>query len=477
MVKKYDLIVIGGGSTGLVASKYANNLGARTLLVEAERIGGDCTWTGCVPSKSLLYATSLLSSVSEANELGFIRSEYNVNFDEIKKYVNDIIEEIYEEEKPEVLRQEGIDVVIGEAHFKSPKEIEVNGEIFKAKKFVIATGARSFIPFDFIEGLDKTPYFTSDNIFDIPEIPRHLIVLGAGPIGCELSQAFKRLGSEVTIIDQMERILPRDDADASKILMQKFKKVGINLVLGESVTKVNEKSSKEIEIITESGSKIEGSHLLIAVGRKAFFETLNLENARIEVENGRIKVDSKLQTSVKHIFAAGDCVSDFQFTHIAGYQGFIAVRNAILPFKNNGTPKYVPWTTFTDPEVAFVGELNSIEGILKGEFEEIVCLGKNVDRAITDSAKSGFIKVYVNKKNKVIGATIVAPRAGEMIHEWIISLHNGISLAGITGAIHVYPTYSMGNMQLTEEIINRRVFSGSLGNIIRGVSKIYRWFR
>ena len=188
-------------------------------------------------------------------------------------------------------------------------------------------------------------------------------------------------------------------------------------------------------------------------------------------------MNNKLQTSVKNIFAAGDCVSEFQFTHIAGYQGFIAVRNAILPFRSEGTPKYVPWTTFTNPEVAFVGEINSIEGIMKGEFEEIVCLGKNVDRAITDSAKGGFIKVYVNRKNKIIGATIVAPRAGEMIHEWIISLQNGVSLVGITGAIHVYPTYSMGNMQLTEDIVRRRIFGGALGSFLRGVSNIYRWLR
>ena len=272
----YDLIIIGGGSTGLMASEIANNFGAKILLVEAERIGGDCTWTGCVPSKSLLYSSSLVRQAQKAKELGFVEGKLNVRFSEIKDYINKIIQDIYEEESPEALKEKGIETIIGHAQFVSPKEISINGKIFKSKKFIIATGAKPFVPFEFIEGLDKISFLTSNNIFDIEELPKHLVVMGGGPIGCELSQAFIRLGSKVTLIDMEDRILPKDDPEASNTLLEILSKEGIEVLLGKSIKKVEKTSSDNIKIFLESGKEIEGTHLLIAAGRKPNLDTLNL---------------------------------------------------------------------------------------------------------------------------------------------------------------------------------------------------------
>ncbi|MHA2309404.1 MAG: FAD-dependent oxidoreductase, partial [Candidatus Heimdallarchaeaceae archaeon] len=248
MSNSYDLIIIGGGSTGLMASEIAINFGAKILLVEAERMGGDCTWTGCVPSKSLLYSSSLIKKAQKANELGFVDGKINVNFTEIKDYINKTIQDIYEEESPEALKEKGIETIIGQAQFVSPKEISINGRIFKSKKFIIATGAKPYVPFEFIEGLDRTPFLTSNNIFDIEELPKHLVVMGGGPIGCELSQAFIRLGSQVTLIDMEDRILSKDDPDASYTLLDILSNEGVEILLGEPIKKVEKTSSDNIKI-------------------------------------------------------------------------------------------------------------------------------------------------------------------------------------------------------------------------------------
>ncbi len=469
----YDLIIIGGGSTGLMASEIANNFGAKILLVEAERIGGDCTWTGCVPSKSLLYSSSLVRQAQKAKELGFVEGKLNVRFSEIKDYINKIIQDIYEEESPEALKEKGIETIIGHAQFVSPKEISINGKIFKSKKFIIATGAKPFVPFEFIEGLDKISFLTSNNIFDIEELPKHLVVMGGGPIGCELSQAFIRLGSKVTLIDMEDRILPKDDPEASNTLLEILSKEGIEVLLGKSIKKVEKTSSDNIKIFLESGKEIEGTHLLIAAGRKPNLDTLNLSAARVETENGFVKVNKILRTSQKNIYAAGDCTSIFQFTHIAGYQGYIAARNALLPIKSKGVLDYVPWTTFTDPEVAFVGSPRLLTDLKKGKYKETVYSLKKNDRARTESSTSGFIKLYTSSRRKLVGVTIVSPNAGEMINEWSLALHNKISIVGIANAIHVYPTYSISSQQLGSDILQENYFGGFLGKIIRLISRLY----
>ncbi len=473
MIKKFDIIIIGGGTTGLVASKYAVLLGAKTLLVESDRIGGDCTWTGCVPSKSLIYASSLVKKTAEAIDLGILEADYNINFDAIKEYVKGVINEIYEEENPEALREKGIDVIIGEASFVSSKEIEVDGQIYKAKKFIIATGAKPIIPSKFIDGLDDVPYLTSDSVFGIPELPKHLLVLGAGPIGCELSQAFKRLGSKVTVIDMKKNILPRENLSVSLKIEEILSSEGIRFVLGEPVTKVNQNAKGEIEVFTQSGKKISGSDLLIAVGREPSFSKLNLEKAGVRESNNEIIIDEYLRTSKKHIYAAGDCVSSFKFTHIAGYQGYVAVRNALLPFKSKGLPELISWTTFTDPEVSFGGRVKFLDAIVNDELETQILEYNETDRARTDNQNEGFIKIYSLPNGKVAGASIVGSRAGELIHELLVAQLSKTKLSKVATLVHSYPTYSMGIMQLSGNILERSIFESKLGRILKKLVKIH----
>ncbi|MHA1199859.1 MAG: dihydrolipoyl dehydrogenase family protein [Candidatus Heimdallarchaeaceae archaeon] len=476
MYKKYDLIIIGGGTAGLVAAKYGVMFGARTLLVEAERIGGDCTWTGCVPSKSLLYAASLVNNIETAESMGFVEGKHEIKFQSIMNYVEKIIKDIYEEEKPEVLEKQGIDVVIGEASFISPKAIEIKGQIYKSKKFIIATGAKPIIPQEHIEGLENTPFLTTDSIFGIPELPQHLIIIGAGPIGCELGQAFKRLGSEVTIVDMVDRLIPKDDILASDVLQKTFTQEGIKCILSKKVDRVKQNAKGEIEVFTNDGKKVVGSDFLLAVGRAPNFSTLNLEVTKVKIENNIILVNDKLRTTQKSIFAAGDCVSQYQFTHIAGYQGFIAARNALLPLNSIGLPKLITWVTFTDPEVAFVGRHEFLETNENTSYIEEIFYDSNVDRALTDSKSKGFLKLISNKKGKIIAVTVVSPRAGEIIHEWLLALNNNVKLGSIATAVHAYPTYSMGSMQLAGEMTEKSLAKGFIGNLIRWISKAHRLF-
>ncbi len=297
MLSKYDIIILGGGTTGLVTSKYAVLLGAKTLLIEADRIGGDCTWTGCIPSKSLVFASSLVKKTSETVDLGFIDADYEVKFNAVKDYIKKTVNDIYEEEKPEVLQKEGIDVLIGEARFVSSKEVEVDDQRFKAKKFIIASGAKPIIPSKNIEGLDDVPYLTSDSIFGIPELPKHLLVLGAGPIGCELSQAFKRLGSKVTLIDMKKNILPREHKKVSSELELILKGEGIRLALGDPVKKVKKNAKGAVEVYTKTGNKLIGSDLLIAVGREPAIDKSSLEKAGVKVSNNEIILDKYLRNT------------------------------------------------------------------------------------------------------------------------------------------------------------------------------------
>ncbi len=477
MLSKYDIIILGGGTTGLVASKYAVLLGAKTLVIEADRIGGDCTWTGCVPSKSLVFASSLVKKTAEAIDLGFIEADYKVKFNDVRDYINKTVNDIYEEEKPEVLQREGIDVLIGEAHFVSSKEVEVDGQRFRAKKFIIATGAKPIIPRKYIDGLDDVPYLTSDSIFGIPELPKHLLVLGAGPIGCELSQAFRRLGSKVTLIDMMKNILPREPKEVSSELELILKAEGIQFALGDPVKKVKQNAKGEIEVFTKAGNKIIGSDLLIAVGREPAIEKLSLEKAGVKVSSNRIILDKYLRTSKKHIYAAGDCVTQYKFTHIAGYQGYIAVRNALLPFNSKGMPKYISWTTFTDPEVAFAGETKKINSIVSDEFEKHTLTNNQIDRARTDNQIDGFIQIYSSTKGKIIGASIVSSRAGELIHEFLLAMLNKTSISKIAKMVHSYPTYSMGNMQLAGNIVEKNIFQSYIGGFLKKISRIYRSYK
>ena len=349
----YDLAIIGAGSAGLTAARFAARLGKRVALVEANRVGGDCTWTGCVPSKALLHAARVATIPSTTPVISVsTQGEPEVDFAAVMARVRNVIERIYAAESPEALGEEGIDVIQSEARFADPHTVDAAGRHIKARYFLICTGASPFVPQ--IPGLSETPYLTYESFWELESLPRRFIVIGGGPIGCELAQACQRLGSEVTLVEALDGILPNDEPEAAQVVADAMCRDGVDLQLGTPVESVANGDMGRI-IVRTAGTDIESDAVLVAVGRRANVDGLGLENAGVSRTGTGITVDDYLRTGAKHIYAAGDCVGGFQFTHYAGYQGAMAVRNMLLPGRSRARPAHPPWATFTDPEVAHVG--------------------------------------------------------------------------------------------------------------------------
>jgi pyruvate/2-oxoglutarate dehydrogenase complex dihydrolipoamide dehydrogenase (E3) component len=474
MAEVYDLAVIGAGSGGLTAASFGMEAGADVALIERDRVGGDCTWTGCVPSKSLLKAAKVAHDVRTAGRYGLSASEPRVDFREAMGRVHDIIEEIYAEETPDVLRDTGMDVFLGEAHFVDPHTLAVGDTRFKVRNVVIATGAHPFIlP---IPGIDEVSYLTSDTVWDLETLPDHLIVIGAGPIGCELSQAFRRLGAEVTLLEALDVVLPRDEPEVSVLMQEVLHSEGVDVRLSHKAEKVSEDEAG-IHVTTSDGEVV-GDALLMAVGRRPNVEGLDLDAAGVAYSERGIDVNDHLQTSQSHIYAAGDCLGGYQFTHYADWQARVAVRNLLLPGASRGKRDWVPWTTFTEPEVAHAGLTEAEAHDRHGDAISTVQVAlENVDRALAEDDTRGFIKV-VHKDSDVLGVTIVSGRAGESIQEWIHVLDGHLKVRDLASAIHVYPTYSRTNTWAAGRMLETRIRGGLLGWLVDLASNLaLRWMR
>ncbi len=469
MSEKYDLIVIGGGSAGLTAAGLAVQFEARVALVEKHRIGGDCTWTGCVPSKTLLKAARVAHEMRTADRHGLAPVEPEVDFNAVLAHVREVIADVYEEESPEALRADGIDVFLGSPRFLDPHTIAIDGTTLTAPHFLLATGAHPFIPP--IDGLHSVDYLTYETVWDLQALPTHLLVVGGGPLGCEMAQAFRRLGSEVTMSVSRDRLLPRDEPAASRVLADVFASEGIGLHFHARAHSVRREGSS-IQL-TAGGEELVGDALLLAAGRLPNVEGLDLDQAGVTFSEQGIQVDDNLRTSQKHIYAAGDCVGSYQFTHYAGWQAAMAVRNALLPGASKGVTDRVPWTTFTDPEVARIGmtesqareQLGDAVGICDWPMER-------VDRARAEGDTAGFMKLVQRNDGTLLGATIVAGRAGEMIHEWVLALDRGLKVSDFGDVIHVYPTYSTAIMQAAAHIRVEQLLAGASGRIIRRLARL-----
>ena len=467
----YDFVVIGGGSAGLTAAKFASRLGRKVAIIEADRLGGDCTWTGCVPSKALVRAARTAHAVREAREFGIEASEPSANFPAIMSRIGSVIEDIYLPETPEALKAEGIDTYLAQAEFLDPNTVIAGDAAIRFRKLLICTGARPSVPP--IEGLAHTRFLTYESLWGLETLPNHLLVVGGGPIGCELAQAFRRLGCEVTLFEAAERLLGQDEPEASDLVVSTLSSEGVRLQLGKPISKVSG-TGEQVRLVSE-GSEWVGDQLLVATGRRPDTGSLKLENARVDCLAGGIKVDRFLQTSQGHIYAAGDCTGAPQFTHYAGWQGFMAARNALLPGRSRGTLASVPWTTFTDPEVAQAGltELQAREQY--GESVKTVLWPlEKTDRAVIDQWKRGFIKAVTLKNGRLLGASVVNPRAGEMIHEWALAIDHRLKLGDMANTLHVYPTYSMGTMQMAAENRVSRLLDGPGGKIIQALTRLGR---
>ena len=465
MTIEYDFVVIGAGSGGLPAVEFAAKLGLNVALIEKDRIGGDCTWRGCVPSKALLKAAKVAHHARTAEQFGIMSTAPTVDMKAVRNYVRQAIASVYQYETPEHLAEAGITVHKGQAQFIDSNTIQVGERTIQAKKFLITTGASPRAPR--IKGLENIDYLTYEQLFENDRLPNRLIVLGAGPVGVEMSQAYRRLGAQVTLIDRA--ILPEQDREAARVILKVFVTEGIRFVQGLA----HSVSSNQGKIFVEVGSNtIEGDMLLVATGRKPNVSGLGLENAGVDYSEAGIKADSSLRTTTRNIYAAGDVLGGMQFSHLAGWQGFQAARNALLPGSERSNDKPIPFTIFTDPEVAHVGLTEEQAREQYGQNLRVAHLNlSRSDRAVCENSLEGFLKIMHKPGGKILGATIVADRAGESITEFVIAIEHGLKLDDLAETIHVYPSYSVDVMRLAADATMNKLVNGVSGNVVRRLAK------
>jgi pyruvate/2-oxoglutarate dehydrogenase complex dihydrolipoamide dehydrogenase (E3) component len=441
--RNWNLIVLGGGTAGIVAAKTAAGLGSEVLLVECERTGGDCLWTGCIPSKALLAAAGALATARESTKFGIHATGLSVDFPAVMRHVHSAIQQVEPVDSPETLKRFGITILRGNGHFTDHQTLEVDRQEIRFRTAIIATGAQPAVPP--IPGLLGSSFLTSDTLWQIQELPKRLVILGAGSIGCELGQAFARLGSDVTLIDMAPRILPREDQSAAQFVADALTTDGVEILTNATVSLASigrdGKGFLRIEIGEGKSKQVNFDRLLVASGRTPRTRDLGLDLAGVELnKNGFLKVDASLRTTNRRIWAAGDVTGHPQFTHLAGVHGSVAASNAVLGLRRKAEVATVPRVTFTHPEVAAVGV--STETLGNDKVNVAKLMNAEVDRAITECSTDGFTKMALDKKGRIIGATIVGPRAGETLAELTLAVRLGLRTRDLASTIHPYPTYS-----------------------------------
>ncbi len=477
--KKFDtnMVVIGGGSAGLVTSYIAAAVKAKVTLIERHKMGGDCLNTGCVPSKAILRSGKMLSYMKRAKEFGFKSASADFEFKDVMERVQKIVKTIEPHDSIERYSSLGVDCITGDAKVTSPYTVEVNGQTITTPNIIIATGARPFVPP--IEGIDKVNYLTSDNVWDLRDLPERLIVLGGGPIGCELAQAFARHGSNVTQIEMMSRIMIREDEEVSELVTKKFANEGINVLTDHRAIRVEVNGGEKqlICMYNDAEVNVPFDEILVAVGRAANTKGFGLEEIGVNITpRGTIEVDEYLRSNVPTIYACGDVAGPYQFTHTAAHQAWYAAVNALFGKFKKFKVDYsvIPWATFTDPEVARVG-LNETDAKEQGIKVEVTRYDiDDLDRAIADQEAHGFIKVLtVPGKDKILGVTIVGHHAGDLIAEYIMAMKHNIGLNKILGTIHIYPTLAESNKYVAGNW--KRAHAPQ--KILRWVEKFHHWRR
>ena len=445
----YNMVIIGAGSAGLVTAYIAATVKAKVALIEKDKMGGDCLNTGCVPSKALIRSAKMLNYVKRAHEFGFKRAAVDFDFAAVMERVQRVIKKIQPHDSVERYTKLGVECLRGEAKIITPYEVRVGGRTLITRNIVIASGARPLIPE--IEGLSGVPYFTSDTIWELRELPKKLLVLGGGPIGCELAQCFQRLGSQVTIVERGARLLSREDEEIAAMVMKSFVREGIQILTRHQVKRVLTGKLKRWLVCDLDGkdTHVEFDKLLIALGRQPNIQGLGLEDLRIHTTSrGTVETDEFLRTNYPNIFACGDVAGPYQFTHTASHQAWYVAVNALFsPFRKFRVDySVIPWATYTDPEVARVG-LNEAEAKARGIEYEITTYGiDDLDRAIADEEDRGLVKVLtVPGKDKILGVTIVGAHAGDLIAEFVLAMTQGLGLNKILSTIHIYPTLAEAN--------------------------------
>lgn len=455
-----DLLVIGGGTAGLVGAHTAATLGARTMLVERERTGGDCLWTGCVPSKAVLAAATAAADARGAGRLGVDTGEVTVDFARVRAHVARAIATIAPKDSPASLTAAGVSVVQGSATLTGPDTALVDGRPVRFRAALLATGAAPLVPP--IDGLDTVEALTSETLWDLEELPRRLVVLGGGPIGCELGQAFARLGSEVTVVDGADRLLDPEDADAAALVAGALRRDGVRLRLGAACTRVTPGL-----LHLDGGSSVPFDRLLVAVGRRPRTDDLGLETAGVDLdERGAVAVDDTLRSSSPRVWAAGDVTGAPFFTHVSGMHGSIAASNAVLGLRRTVDP-VVPRVTYTSPEVASVGV--SPAGARERGLTVRRVEHATVDRAVAEGVTDGFTALVVDRRRRLVGGVVVGPRAGETLGELTLAVRKGLTTSDLAGTTHAYPTYDDALVDAALDDVRARFAGPVVRRLLRGV--------
>ena len=458
----YDIGILGGGAAGLTVASGAAQLGAKALLIEKEPVlGGDCLHYGCVPSKTLIHSAHVYHLMKTGNRFGLPEIEVPpVDFSRIAIRIQEVINVIQKHDSEERFCGLGAKVMFGEAVFQDEHIIQLDGKRFSAKNWVIATGSSPVAPP--IPGLHETGFLTNKEIFSLDRLPESLTILGGGPIGIEMAQAFNRLGSRVTVVDRSDQILGKEDTDMADMVMEVLAGEGVVFHLGAAIEMVGVAGAQKTVAIKEaSGGSVtlKSDNILVAMGRGANVDGLNLESIGVDFEPGGIFVDSRLRTSQKNIFAAGDVSGGFQFTHAAGYEGGIVVSNAIfhLPRKTDYT--LLPWCTYTDPELASIG-MNETSARSAGlDYTVWTETFQDNDRSLAEGETMGMVKMILDKKEKPLGVQILGPRAGDLIAEWVAALNGKVKLSTLAAAIHPYPTLGEINKRVVGSYFSPKIFS------------------
>ena len=439
-----DICILGAGSAGLSVAAGAALLGARTVLIEPGAMGGDCLNTGCVPSKALLASAKAAVAHRHAGALGLRAQAPEVDFKAVHDHIHGVIAGIAPQDSVERYEGMGVTVLREPGRFTGPREIEAGDARISARRFVIATGSAPLVPP--IPGIEAVAYLTNETVFDLRELPCHLIVIGGGPIGCELGQAFRRLGAEVTILEMAE-ILPKDDPELVDILRNRLRAEGLDIREGARVTGVETTTDGGVAVTFESGAaadriveRIEGSTLLLAAGRRPVVEGLGLEAAGIAHGRAGIEVDARLRTTNPKVFAAGDVAGGYQFTHMASHHAVVVIKNALFRLPAKVETRAVPWVTYSDPELAQVGLTEAEARREHGAIRVLRWPFAENDRARVEHSVAGLVKVIASPRGRVLGASILGAQAGELIQPWTLAIAQGIKLSTMAGTIAPYPT-------------------------------------
>jgi len=466
----FDIGILGGGAAGLTVASGAAQFGAKTLLIEKEKaLGGDCLHYGCVPSKTLIKTAHVYHMIKNAGKYGLPDVEAKpVDFRDVASRIQSVINTIQKHDSEERFCRLGVKVEFGDARFIDEHSVDIGGKTHSAKKWLIATGSSASIPP--LEGLKDTPYLTNKEVFSLDRLPKSMIVIGGGPIAIEMAQSFCRLGTKVSIVQRSGQILSKEDKDLADIVMGRLQSEGIEIYLNTSLVRTKDLGpEKEVMIRVKDGKEmsLKAEQILVALGRAVNTAGLGLEGISLDFDRKGIKVDEKMRTNHKHMYAAGDVTGAYQFTHAAGYEGGVALSNAILHLPKKADYTYLPWCTYTDPELASIG-MNEKRARDAGiEYTVWTEEFRSNDRSLAEGEEVGMVKMLLDSKGKPIGVQILGPHGGELVSEWVAVMNGGVKLSSLASAVHPYPTLSEINKRVVGNYFTGKIFSPTVKKTLK----------